>query len=210
MPEEPENQETPERDEPQEETVAESEAEDSTEAPEEENWQERYADAQAWGTRASQEAARLEQENAQLQEYLQQRQSYENLPADEQLLARIAALEEGQTLLSQEQQEAQELAAFEAFVEDEVEKLDPENTWSDTYYNAVLSLADTMADEDGVPNLKKAHEALQADEEEKFKQRVKGKRLPQAPSGASPIKTEDLDDPEVRRDYMTRAITEGM
>ena len=186
------------------------------------NWEQRYQEAQAWGTRASQEAAQYRQiidlarqGDPEALEFL----GYE-VPADtedknteepdlsEQLQQLRQMVETQQQTAQEAQQQAELQQAADAFYAEEFSKLDPENKWSQEYRNLVAAAGDQHVAEDGLPDLQKAHEAIQSQFEELFKQRVAAKRSPQAPSGASPSHNPDLSNPEDRQAYMAQRLME--
>lgn len=189
------------------------------------DWQQRYTDLQPEYTRASQEAARYRQvfEAAQsgdkeAQAALIAAAGYElpedddedpeTLTADERV-ERLEAAWQAEREAAQQAQKAQEQQELEhRFYETELEKLDPQDEWDDDYKRLVVSAAQNFEDDDGLPDLKAGHEALQAQFEAEFKKRVQSKRQPQAPSGASASHQPDLDDPEQRREYLLRRSME--
>jgi hypothetical protein len=61
----------------------------------------------------------------------------------------------------------------------------------------------------GEPDVEAAYDALREANEAERQRVVDSKRAPQAPSGASPSQQVDLDDPEQRRDWMARRLTES-
>jgi hypothetical protein len=187
------------------------------------NWQERYVEAQSWGTKASQEAAALRQVidlarqgDPEAREYLGWESAEDDtgdvddeFADDTDRLDRIEqALAEREEAEFEAEREQELEAAANRFYTAEFERLDPDQEWPEEYRKLVVAVGDEHPDEDGLPQLDKAHEAIQAQFEADFKKRVKSKRAPQAPSGASPTHTPDLDDKEQRRDYFAQRIAQ--
>lgn len=184
--------------------------------------EDRYKEAQAWGTQAAQEAAQLRQVidlaragDPEALDYLgwaPPEQEEELLTQEEQLEQRLAALEQErqqeQEFYSAQQQEQEFEEAEQKFYQVELNRLKLD-TADDSYQNMVVGVAQSFLDEDGLPDLEAAHKAIQEYTETSFKNRVKNKRnSPQAPSGASPVKEEDLDDDNTRREYLLNKMME--
>ncbi len=217
----PENQDTPDQSvdsgTPQE-TPA-----DAPEIPEGYIPEDRYKEAQAWGTRAAQEAAEwrnivtlAQQGDREALDFLGYAPADEDEDTDDEdyeteqdRLDRIEQqLAEQQEQAQQAEQGARLEEAANRFYEVEFNRLDPDNEWTQEYRQLVAAVGDEYLDDDGLPRLDEAHKVLQAHTESEFKKRVASKRGPQAPSGASPTHTPDLDDPEQRREYLARRAAE--
>lgn len=212
----------PGEDDSQEGTPSES-PEDSA-APEDTNYEERYKEAQAWGTRAAQEASQYRQiidlarqGDPDALQYLGYEAPTDTEDDDGEDLSEAERLERLERTLA-ERTEAEEQARKEQeleeaenrFYEAELSKLDPKDEWSEEYTRAVVGTANQIEpDDDGLPNLEAAHKLLQEHFEAEFQARVKSKRSPQAPSGAGSSHQPDLDDDEQRRDYITRRLAEA-
>ena len=215
----PENQDTPETSEAVEDNTADA----PVDIPEGYIPEDRYKEAQAWGTKASQEAAewrelvtRAQAGDKEALEFL----GYESADTEEETDEpeytteedRIARLEqqlaERQTAEEEQAQMAQLEEAASRFYDVEFNRLDPKKEWTDEYKQLVAAVGDEFLDEDGLPQLDKAHEALEAHAEAEFKKRVEAKRRPQAPTGASPSHEPDMDDDETRRAYLAQRYAE--
>lgn len=229
MPEEPASPDIQE--EHANQTLAESGPETGTPAPDsqestapEQNWEQRFGDMQRIATQAQQEAAEYRQVvelarqgDPRALNYL----GYEVPETDTEDVAepdpneKLSQLEER---LNQQEQQAQEAArqqelqqAADAFYQEEFQKLDPENSWPQEYRNLVVAAGDQHIAEDGLPDLKAAHEAIQGQFESFFNDRVQRKRTPQAPpSGASPSHTPNLDNKDDRQNYMIEQMMENL
>jgi PAS domain-containing protein len=203
-------------------TPAETETPEVSEAPE--SYEDRYKEAQAWGTRAAQEAAMYREiidaaraGDPEALEYLGYeagedtgKGENEEWSTDEDQLAKFQQeFQEWKAQQEQAQQEARLQEAAQEFYRVEFNRLDPGNDWSESYRRLVAAVGDEHLDSDGLPQLEEAHKALQAEFEAGFKKRVQSKRTPQAPSGASPSHEPNLDDREERREYIARRIAQG-
>lgn len=188
-------------------------------------YRKRYSDVQAWGTEISQENAQLRQlfdaaraGDKQALDYfgwdVADEPDETEFTTDEILDQRLTALEQERAQASQQAQLEQEAREFEeaeqAFYEHELTRLDPQKGFSDEYKNMVIGVAQSLIDDDGLPNLEEAHKQLQAHFDSQLKDRISSKRRPQAPSGASPQQTPDLDDDEQRRDHLYQKMMEAI
>lgn len=185
------------------------------------DWQERYANLQPAYTQATQEAAALRQVidlarqgDTEAREYLGWDTPADTEPDDGESTSddRLAQLEqqfqEQEEQRRQAEQEAQLEEAAERFYSVEFERLDPDGKWDAGYRRLVAAVGDEFLDDEGLPDLEEANKAIQAQFEQNFKARVASKRAPQAPSGASPSHTPDLDDKTQRRDYLAQRAAE--
>jgi hypothetical protein len=158
------------------------------------NWEERYKEAQAWGTRVAQEKSQLEQQAALVQALQSddadtRRQAFEALGleladetgddtphADPQdaLAKRLEALEGQIQQRDQQAQQAQQIAQIEQHVEQQLAGLagldDSDREW---IVNTAVAMPPTA---DGMPDIKAAHEKFTAWETERQKKWAKTKR----------------------------------
>jgi len=198
-----------------------AEATETPAAPE--DYENRYKEAQAWGTRASQEAAEYRQlidlaraGDKDALEFLgyapadeETEEKDEEFETEDDRLERLEQQFAEQKQAAEQQAQEQRLEeAAGRFYEVEFNRLDPDNEWSEEYRRLVAAVGDEYLDSDGLPQLDEAHKALQEHTESEFKKRVESKRSPQAPKGASPSHTPDLDDPEQRRAYLAQRAAE--
>lgn len=156
------------------------------------NWEQRYKDAQAWGTRVAQERAEFEQQ-AQLVQALRsedpdaRRQAAEALgleftdeaedddtPYADELTKRLEALEGQIQQRDQQAQQAQQIAQIEQHVEQQLATLngldEADREW---IVNTAVAMPPTT---DGMPDIKAAFEKFTAWETERQKKWAKTKR----------------------------------
>lgn len=211
------DQETPPTDDipasPDEETPVEA-SDNRTESV---NWEKRYNDLRPEWDRTKQQLSQYEQFIGNLRNPETQAEALRALgyeleaddaePEDDDADPYESRFEKIESFLEQ-QAEAQAQAEFEAMFEDyvdqEVSKLDPKGEFDQDYIELLVAAA--PVDEDGIPDIEASHKRLQARIEADFNKRLKAKRAPQAPSGASATNHPDLDDPEARRDWVTQQL----
>jgi len=187
---------------------------------EQQNWEDRYKEAQAWGTRVAQEKAQLEQQ-AQLVQALQsddpalRKQAFEALGLEladetddtqyadpsEQLAARLETLEQQLAQQNQQAQQAQQIALIEQHVEQQLETLngldDSDREW---IVNTAVAMPPTP---DGMPDIKGAYDKFAAWETERQKKWVQSKRAhPFSPGGKEGTQQPDLGTRQGKVDYV--------
>lgn len=185
------------------------------------NWEERYKEAQAWGTRVAQEKAQLEQQ-AQLVQALQsddadiRRQAFEALGLEladeavddtqyadpsEALAAEVAALKQQFEAQNQQAQQAQQIAQIEQHVEQQLATLngldDSDREW---IVNTAVALPPTA---EGMPDIQAAYEKFTAWETERQKKWAQSKRThPFSPVGAEGTQQPDLKTRQGKVDFV--------
>lgn len=188
------------------------------------NWQQRATDAQAWGTRVSQEnaelrqyydtLARAQQGDADAQRQIAAMLEWEIEGAGDDTEEEDQPLEDPRfTAYLQEQDHQKALDSLESDVEGKIEKLakDADLSFEDKEHEAVFTnavFAHLTPGPDGrTPDVEGAFKTVTGLMDiavNRVTSRKRGAVL--APSGSSPSHQPDLDDPEQRRDEMLRLV----
>jgi hypothetical protein len=186
------------------------------------NWEERYKEAQAWGTRVAQEKAQLEQQ-AQLVQALQsddaglRKQAFEALGLEladetvddtqyadpsEQLAKRLEALEQSLQQQNQQAAQAQQIAQIEAHVEAQLGTLDGlDDSDREWIVNTAVAMPPTA---EGMPDIQAAHEKFVAWETERQKKWAASKKAhPFSAVGAEGTQQPDLKTRQGKVDLIT-------
>lgn len=189
------------------------------EQPTSENWEQRYKDAQAWGTRNAQRAAELEAETALVarlrsEDPNEQREALRALgyevPDDdtqysdpnEQLARELAELKAWRDEFTGQQQQEQYVAQIEASVEQQLDQLgnlsDPQKDW---IVSRAIALPPTQ---EGLPDIPAAHAEFQAliNAEKQAWAGTKPRSAFTTAAGQQASQVPDLDKHEKRVDYM--------
>jgi hypothetical protein len=200
-------------------TPAPESTEDSSTAPEQEiNYEQRYEDLRSHNSR-------VEQENAEFRRFVEALSDPErqgqvlsafgiDLEDDQQATLdedstwedRFNRIEQSLDAQAYEKELAQVNELEEAYIGQELGRLDPKQQWDQKYEDQVVRLSYSYADEDGIPDLEAAHKALQGVVESQREGWIQTKRTDQVASGASASKEFNLDDRKERRDYMLRRM----
>jgi hypothetical protein len=199
-----------------------SEQHDQPDTTAQQNWEDRYKEAQAWGTRAAQEAAQYRQVIEGL---------YSEDPAVRQAAAETLGLEiqqeqqqDGQQYLTREEWEAYQAEQQAALQQDEVVtyveqytqgQLDSLQGFNDAQKAWILRAAVSLPpveSPEGVPvpdiaSAVKDFEAFIGSEKQAWAQTKRAPRPPAA--GSSATEAPNLDDREQRRDWMLRRLEEA-
>ena len=191
------------------------------------NWEERYKEAQAWGTRVAQEKAQLEQQ-AQLAQALQsddpdiRRQAFEALGLEladetddtqyadpsEALAAEVAALKQQFEAQNQQAQQAQQIAQIEAHVEQQLAGLDGlDDSDREWIVNTAVAMPPTP---EGMPDIQAAHEKFVAWETARQKKWAATKRTSHrvSPTGEAGVQAPNLDDRDARQQWMAQRFAD--
>lgn len=212
--------EAPERDTP--EAAAAAPVDEGTPAPQEaeSDWESRFKEAQAWGTRASQEAAEYREiidlaraGDPETLEFLGWEVPEEEVDEDadepltraefvEYLRERDEAAREQQDYEMQLDSEANLITSTIANFEKENGDLDQDE------YDAIVDIAISRRTDDGNPDIQGAIKQVTGLKDHYIKSYVDNKkRAPQAPApGSAPDHQPDLDDREERRNFMLQRM----
>jgi hypothetical protein len=182
------------------------------------DYESRYNNLRPEFDRKAQRLAELEAEREQWlqaqQEPEEEGDEYEYDYEDSVARQEIAELK---ALLAQRDQETQQYLAAEretAFVNTEIERLEKEQQevvgeFSDDEWETLGVLSERFRKEDGTPDVDRAFEHLFGKivkpRREKY---VSTKKARKPGSGSAAAQSIDLDDPQVRREYMTKQLIE--
>lgn len=136
----------------------------------------------------------------------------EYLDEDEELAARIEAIESRQQEALQAQQEAELEEAETDWLAEQIGSLQEKEgrEFDDKELNLIVRAATGNRLEDGQPDIEGAYGLLTNVYDARKKDWVSSKRAPQVPTGASASQQIDLDDAEQRREYLARRMSEEL
>lgn len=176
------------------------------------NWQERYTEAQAWGTRAAQEAAELRQivdaarkGDPEALEFLGYEVPDEEedgaLTEDEVIRKELQELKEWKAEQASREEQQQQEAELNDYRDAELTRLDKiaGRRFNEREVQILVAYADAYPNKDGAPDFDAAYEALVEYSKENRKALLSSKRAPKPPSGAAGESKIDTSTPEGRR-----------
>ncbi len=176
------------------------------------DWEKRYQDAQAWGTQRAQEASEYRKIVDGLKSGdpdvfrelgLEFEDPEDTTPddGDDPYAGRISKLEQQLEEQRSAVQQQQQLQQIESHVERELDKL---GELDEEDREILVNLAVTLPPlENGMPNVKAAHDRLQARDTQAQKRWAQSKRAPRvSPAGQAGTQQPDLDDPQARVAWM--------
>jgi hypothetical protein len=177
------------------------------------DYRSRYENLLPEFTRKSQRLAELEalqnQEEPQYEDdgQYEEEYEYESLsPADIQRLVR----QETEAALSQRERQQADVQAEIAFVNSEIDTLERElqEEFSDAEWDYLGRTSETLRDESGRPDVRRAYEQLNGILEDRKQKWVSGKPTRQAKPASGPGAAEvvDLDDSEARAEFIDRVM----
>lgn len=195
------------------------------------NWQQRYLDAQSWGTQNAQEAAELREiielartGDSDALEYMGWQVADDEDESDDDITdeydfesdedQRIARLEEVIASQLEDQAQAAEQAEIEELIDmslhNQLGVIEQEyGQLTDDDASFLIQVALANPDEDGLPDLIGAYAADADRLEAKRQEWFASKMAPQALSGASPSSQPDLDNKEERREYIAQRLLQN-